>query len=165
MNPGLRFCKAVLWLAVACGLLGVWGGWQAYGESGAGAWGALDGEGSALAFDDGFGKGEAEACAGGWGGLASVEAFEDVVQIGRRDSGAVVGDVDSGFQGALLCLYGDLASLGCVIQGIFQDVSEGFCGPAGITVQVFGEGLREDYFLFFRGEAPGERLQGVGQQI
>ncbi len=44
------------------------------------------------------------------GGGASVEALEDVVQVGWGDAGAVVGDVDSGFQGALLYVDGDLVT-------------------------------------------------------
>src|SRR5665647_3024905 len=71
---------------------------------------AVGGDGAAVGIDDRFADGEADAGAGALpvaGGVAAVEAFEEVGKVGGQDAFSGVGDGDGGLCGFCMCGHGD----------------------------------------------------------
>ena len=79
--------------------------WEANRQRGAFAWGAGNGNRSAMLFDDLFDGREAQA---GSGALRRKERLEDFVENFSRNRGAVVLDQDLHFNAAAGAMLGDL---------------------------------------------------------
>ena len=95
---------------------------------------AVYGYGAALSFHDRFGKRESQAdtlCIQGF--TTPVEAFENMMDIFRKDAVSVIGDPDSDSGGSLVPFDADDAAGACVIQCIFNKIADRLHCPGGIA--------------------------------
>ena len=119
--------------------------------------GVAGGEGAALRGDEGAGERKADAdargidwaggCAGRFAGgdlrrigalavagaRATVEALEDMGQIGLGDTGPGVGDVDAAGDEILVRAHGDRAARGRCLEAVLEDVAECLGRPSDIA--------------------------------
>src|SRR5665647_872933 len=99
---------------------------------------AVGGDGAAVGIDNRFADGEADAGAGAVavaGGVAAVEAFEDVGQLGGQDAFAGVGDGDGDFVEFGAGGDGDASARWCVAERVGEQVGEYLSDAVAIGVR------------------------------